>query len=49
MVRLKYAHQQGVKFGFKGFNLSNDDETFFGIAPAELCLYFCQEEGSYCH
>ena len=31
MVRLRYAQQQGVNIGFKGFNLNDDDENFFGI------------------
>ena len=32
MIRLRYAQQQGVKIGFKGFNLNHDEENFLGIA-----------------
>ena len=33
MIRLRYAQQQGIKIGFKGFNLNDDDddESFFDI------------------
>ena len=26
MIRLQYARQKGIKFGFKGFSLKNDEE-----------------------
>ena len=32
MIRLRYSQQQGVKIGFKGFNLNDYDESFFNIA-----------------
>ena len=26
MIRVKYAHQEGIKIGFNRFNLSDDDK-----------------------
>ena len=33
MIRVQYAHQQGIKFGFKSFNLDDDEE--FKIEKSE--------------
>ena len=30
MIRVKYAQQLGIKIGFKGFSLNNEDDDLSG-------------------